>query len=282
MAERRGSFTSKGQLNSSLQSRQVGIDKSYGWDDADAHRAEQIGLNDDGTWNTWGQVQNQILGWVFGAPDISRAVNAAERDRLMSKRTDDFGRAWRSEQGQAQMEAEHVSSYGQTIEGGKVAASVVTMGKSYGAGQSGGGGEKTDAELDAEFEARVDKDIAAGEFGTPDPAYVVDPNKAGVQAGGADTQYSYLTDKEKKGPDGGQIVGDVLQGGGVPQSQTGFQPDQSKLVDVSWANSVPIVGDFIGHTANYANQNEIMGQTINDYLGNLDRSLSLYEYEFAG
>ena len=277
MAERRGSFTSSGQLNSSLQSRQVGIDRKP-LTGSDKVWADFAGMNDDGTYNEWGRVRNNLLSW-FGMGAIQRTMDNVGRNEIMSNKNDDYGRAWRSPQGQAQLEAENSASWNMSIEGGKATGNIIKTAATFGAG----GGQQDGEMTDAQFESKVDQDIASGVFGTPDAQYAVDPNKSGVQAGGGNTQYSYLTEAEKKNnPGAGDTALGILSGQGIPKSETGFDADESKLVDVSWANSVPMVGGFIGSIGNYANQNEVMGQTINDYLGNLDRSLSLYEYEFAG
>jgi hypothetical protein len=281
MAERRGSFTSSGQLNSSLQARQVGIDRKP-LTGSDKVWADFVGMNDDGTYNEWGRVRNNLLSW-FGMGAIQRTMDNVGRNEIMSNKNDDYGRAWRSPQGQAQLEAENSASWNMSIEGGKATGNIIKTAASFGAGSSEGEQPPVD-KVQQNFQSEIDKDFApGGVFYDENADFAVGANNAGVQAGGGDTQYSYLTDAEKKSnPGAGDTALGILSGQGIPKSETGFDADESKLVDVSWANSVPMVGGFIGSIGNYANQNEIMGQTINDYLGNLDRSLSLYENEFAG
>lgn len=297
-----GKFTSREDLSGNRQALQVGRDYKP-LEGADAFWAEMAGMNDDGSWNEWGQARTQILSWLTGNAPMGSYQNA-QRDSIMSRRQDDYGRAY-DQYGSQLIGDSQRAMWNTDVEGGKATGQIIGMVAGAGAG---GGMSALEGELGNPLSA--ENPLAENFIGPPEgnpggeefstfpggDANVVDATGYGLseqdQAALAERGLAKnLMGKAQSTFMGGTTPVDLS----LKQSQKGMQNDyangrgqqnladiQSKQADMAWADSVPVVGSFIGSIHDQNVGNDIWAATMEDAISRLDRSLMLDESEYMG
>lgn len=302
MSVRGGRFSSKSDVMGNRQAAQVGRDIKplTGWD---KFRADMIGLNDDGTYNTWGQFQRQIGNW-FGMGELSNLMQDAHRDDIMKGRGDDYARAWRSDAAQNEMHRQRQLALGQHIEGGKVAATVVTMGKSMGAGKAGaaakGGALGGDAANAATADVMGPPTEDAPLMGPPD-SYMTADDAAAMDGTGTVRPGLSLNEQDaaelQSRIDHNQMFKTFMGQSGRGQSPLSMTINAQTAGDErynermgelqsqgewsQYTDAVPVIGGFIGKTWDLAQSNDVMGAVMAREMDNLERSLMLDDHEYA-
>lgn len=317
-------FTSRTELTANLQSKKAGrvIDKFTGYD---KFLADVIGFDEYGRDTEWGKFRAFISNLHMGVPGDK--VADLYRNEIMTNKTDDAGKAWRSNDVQRLNDDLMMAQITSDIEGGKAFASFASMGASMGG--SGGGGEAaaaggpTDA-LGGLPEAGA-TEIALGE-GTSafDEAFAISPETSTMSAGQSSVpnygagplqtvEGDPIKDNVVKEPgmlgtqDYNAFGGDwsnnwedkvktVLGQGDVGMSPTvqmddvesaadkKYQSDMAEIQqgyqDTAMLQSIPVVGTMAYSIFNENAKRDQIDSTVEHYINNLQRELSLEEYQY--
>jgi hypothetical protein len=291
-----GKFSSKEDLSGNRQALQVGRDFKP-LEGADKVWADMVGMNEDGSFNTWGQVQNQLLSWL-GMGALTRTLTNVGRDKIMKDRDDDYGRAY-DQVGKQLIDESQNLSWNMSVEGGKATGQIIGM---VGAGMAAGGGGAAGA-------GGVDYEDALGAgtntstlMGPPEAITSFDgdvSNVVNATGYGLSSEDKKILGERKTANDLLNKVGGSLGKNTSPtdmalqQSQSDnqnayadqrLQKNQESINDIAgsmaWGESVPVVGKFITSATNYGLHNDVWKATMEDAINRMDRSLMLDSGEY--
>jgi hypothetical protein len=258
-----------------------------------------VGMNEDGSFNTWGQVQNQLLSWL-GMGALTQTLTNVGRDEIMSGRNDDYGRAY-DQVGKQLIDESQNLSWQTSIEGGKATGQIIGMV----AGGMGGGGGKGASDNGIDYEDALGAGTDPNTLMGPPPSGELTAfdgnvdNVVDATGYGLSSEDQKILGERKTATDLVNKVGGSLSKNLSPtdlalqQSQNDtqnayadkkLQQNQdainSTVSDFQWADSVPVVGSFIQSEVAYGQHNDVWKATIDDTISRMDRSFMLESGEY--